>query len=132
METQEFLVLDLYPAVCSLAALPLSIISMYGVIIKKSAKCVLMYLLSYLCFIKFFNIWSVVDIRYRQEFTFEDGYVTIPVEETIQLLTADIQLIADTCNVSYNYCIVVIYILLPIFILSLIGYVTYRVYKHVK
>ena len=131
METQTFLVLDLYPLVCALTALPLSIISMYGAIVKKSAKYALIYLLSYFYFIMFVNIMQVIDIRYRQEFTF-DGYITIPVEETIQRLTSDIQLIADTCNVSYNYCIIVIYILLPIFILSLIGYVTYLVYKHVK
>ena len=132
METQAFIALDLYPLVCALAALPLSIISMYGVIVKKSVKCVLMYLLSYLCFIKFFNFRDMVAIRYTTKSTFDYDCITIPVEETIQRLTSDIQLIADTCNVSYNYCIVVIYILLPIFILSLIGYVTYLVYKHVK
>ena len=131
METQAFLVLDLYPLVCALTAFPLSIISMYGAIVKKSEKYVLIYLLSYFHFIMFFDVWYAVGIRYTQKFTL-DGYVTIPVEETIQRLTSDIQLIADSCNVSYNYCIVVIYILLPIFILSLIGYVTHLVYKHAK
>lgn len=132
METQAYLILDLYPLACALTVLPMSIILMYKMIIKDSVKYAGMYLLSFIYFFAFIYVWDTVGTKYR--ITTEDYfyYTYRPIEETIQLITSDIQWIADSCNVSYNYCIVVIYILLPIFILFLNASLTYLVYKHAK
>ena len=132
METQAYLILELYPLACALTVLPMGIILMYRMITKNSFRITGMFLLSFIHFYTFIHVWKTAGPKYQMVTDDYIYYTFRPIEETIQLITSDIQWIADSCNVSYNYCIVVIYILLPIFILFLNASLTYLVYKHAK